>query len=597
MNNFLKRILRDAPQTQTVAFGQEGERTLKNLRDDVRAFCARWLDAPSAHPSMNETTCERRAVLAFPEDRYAFCVAMLACWTRGISIALPPNARPQTIEHIQDVTQATWLFHDGTYDGGIDVGPHLSATDDGAQIDVHSKEDASHAIRLHTWGASDVIATLYSSGTTRGVPDAAPKSAQQLIGEATMLAETLFPPHARVLSTVQPGHIYGLLYSVLAPLCREGAFGRRSPFFPESIAQSVQNYRANVLVSVPAHLATFTQIAPENLATVVRLISSTAPLPQDLANQIHQRFQLDVTEVFGSSETGGIALRNVPTTAHWSPLPQVSLHADEDGRLWVDSPYINASEPRPFRTEDRVRFVGRRFVHEGRWDRVVKIGGRRLSLDDMEAHLRTLSGIDDVALWTETTEGLHHHRLHLAAVGSSHDKTSILKHLGERFERSTLPRHIVFLDALPREANGKLQTTRLRALIAKNKSDDANVASVPPPAHNERASTVKNNPSTKNDARYPFHVDLDYPRFNGHFHGYPLMAAAVQLHDLLAPAAQQFLGAGHVQQIVRIKFQREIKPGDALEIRLKGTPDALDFSIWRNQDCCTSGRLVWESAS
>lgn len=577
MDDLLKRLLFEAPSSQIVAFGAQGALDISRFRHDVRRLSAHLSD----HAYAGETV-----LLACSTDRYAFAVALLAAWTQGLLVALPPNMRPETLAQIQQQAHARTMIHDMDFDGGIHIEAWVS---DGAEPTTDALEDVASQ-SLYAWPPDAVIATLFSSGTTGGAPTAAPKCTAQLLGEARMLADTLFPKGTRVVSTVHPGHIYGLLYSVLAPLMREGAFIRETPFFPQSVSAAVLAHGADVLATVPAHLASFDSIEPDTFASLTRVISSTAPLSSELATGMSERFGLDVTEILGSSETGGMAMRYLPSKRAWTPLPGVKLWADAEGRLWVDSPYASPSLERPYRSAERVEFKGNSFTHLGRMDGVIKIGGRRISLADMEARVLQADGVHDAALAVDDAAGLHGKRLQLAVVAEHEDAQRIREHLGQYFEASTLPRRIRFVKELPREANGKLQRTRLNALFEKNNGTTPDVLELRWLEPLPEASTTN-----MQNARYTLEVPTSYPWFKGHFDGYPLMAAAAQLHDIIAPAVQRFLGEGYITHIPRMKFSSTIKPGDELEIRVKGTASALNFSIWRADVCCTSGRLVWET--
>lgn len=579
MDDLLKRILLDAPSSQIIAFGAQGTQDISRFRHDVARLSSHLVD----HAYAGQTI-----LMAVSSDRYAFAVALFAAWAQGISVALPPNTRPETLAQIQQAAQARTMIHDMDFDGGVHIDAWVS--DDGVLKPETSEAAAPQS--LYAWPSDAVVATLFSSGTTGGTPTAAPKCTAQLLGEARMLADTLFPKGARVVSTVHPGHIYGLLYSVLAPLMCDGSFIRETPFFPESVSAAVAKHQSDVLVSVPAHLATFESIEPKHFDSLTRIISSTAPLKEALATRTLERFTLDVTEVLGSSETGGMAMRLFPSNHAWTPLSGVTLRADDDGRLWVDSPYLSSSLPRPYCSAERVEFKGNSFVYLGRMDGVIKIGGRRISLSDMEACVLEVDGVNDAALAVDDAGGLHGKRLQLAVVADHSNKTAIVEHLRQYFEASTLPRRIRFVQKLPREANGKLQRARLNAVFEENIQPQTNVLELrwlDPPSDPSDTILLK--------ASYTLEVPTSYQWFEGHFDGHPLMAAAVQLHDIIEPAVHKFLGDGHIQHILRMKFSSAIKPGDQLEIRVKGRASALHFSIWRADTCCTSGRLVWEQPS
>jgi acyl-CoA synthetase (AMP-forming)/AMP-acid ligase II len=63
------------------------------------------------------------------------------------------------------------------------------------------------------------------------------------------------PAGSRFCATVPSHHIYGLLYSVLAPLLCGASFLRETPFYAETVVGSLERFRCDVLVTVPATCA------------------------------------------------------------------------------------------------------------------------------------------------------------------------------------------------------------------------------------------------------------------------------------------------------------------------------------------------------
>ena len=114
------------------------------------------------------------------------------------------------------------------------------------------------------------------------------------------------------------------------------------------------------------------------------MFSAGAPLPADTARVVARVLGVPVTEAYGSSETGGIAWRE-DVAAPWRPFPGVTVAADDDGQLLLDSPLLASDSPRPLRCPDRiaVREDGR-FDLLGRADDTVKVGGKRVSLGEVE---------------------------------------------------------------------------------------------------------------------------------------------------------------------------------------------------------------------
>jgi uncharacterized membrane protein len=86
----------------------------------------------------------------------------------------------------------------------------------------------------------------------------------------------------------------------------------------------------------------------------------------------------------------------------------------------------------------------------------------------------------------------------------------------------------------------------------------------------------------------------DYAFFAGHFPGYPVLAGAVQLHELILPCLRRVRPeAGPLERLTGLKFPKRICPGDALEVRLGLNDDRgeVEFEILRGEVRCTQGRL------
>lgn len=578
MDSLLNDIWRQAPPERWVAFGKDGVRRIAELRVDLRRVMA----------ALQEDAVDGAPLLfVFREDRYAFAVALLAAWSLGIRVALPPNTRRDTIGELQASGEVGRLIHDLDAPTGVRVRellvePAEPRADDEAAPDPSLALDRAWA----TIATDETAAILFSSGTTGPRSTAIPKTYGQLLAEARSLAGVVVPAGARVVPTVGSAHIYGLLYSVLVPLLTGGAFLRETPFFPESVAAACRDWDAEVLVTVPAHLRSFLALDADAFSTIQRVTSSTAPLGAETSQAFHARFGRPVTEVLGSTETGGVAWRTGTDDPRWAPLPSVQLSADAEGRLLVRSPLIHPDEAQPYRAADLVRFDGERFEHLGRVDGVVKIGGRRVSLPEMEATVLGIEGVQDAALLSQPTESARGTVLSLAVVAPSLQREDIVEVLARRFEHSSLPRRIEFVDALPREPNGKLPRAALMRVFGMNAQGM--------PIVWELKWTEHAHDDASDAHSFTVEIPESYGWYEGHFPGYPVMAAAVQLHELVAPALTRVFGEGAARNIRRMKFTGRILPGDRVRVELKGTADAVSFAIRNDEALCTSGVVAWE---
>ena len=176
-----------------------------------------------------------------------------------------------------------------------------------------------------------------------------------------------------------------------------------------------------------------------------------------------------VLEIYGSTETGGIAWRNQgpdPASALWTPCDDVTV-AFEDGALVVRS---FRAGPAPLRLEDAAEPAsGGRFQLLGRLDRIVKLAEQRISLPELE---RTLEAHPWVARAAVTLLAEPRPMLGAAVVlkaGAPAGRGLLVRtlrdHLALRLEGTALPRRWRFPPELPYDARGKLTPGRLAELF------------------------------------------------------------------------------------------------------------------------------------
>jgi acyl-coenzyme A synthetase/AMP-(fatty) acid ligase len=232
-------------------------------------------------------------VIVACSDRYAGAVALLATWRVGRTAALPPNGRRETIDALAEARGISVILHDG---GGPDDEGRGSAFG-GRALDVRPRLGAAAGRAGGTLElpAERTLACVYTSGST-GTSLACRKTAGQLLGEAATLARLFdLGPGARVLATVPPHHIYGLLFGTLVPFMGGGALVRATPLHAETIAATVRAFGANVLCSVPAHLRGLGELPAGALPGLRRVFSSAAPLDAETAARVAAVVGRDVT--------------------------------------------------------------------------------------------------------------------------------------------------------------------------------------------------------------------------------------------------------------------------------------------------------------
>lgn len=542
-----------------VAFGRAGNRTAGQLCADARAVRARL---PDSEPGQD--------VLVVTEDRYHFAVALVACALAGKGVALPPNSQDAVIRSMAASPAISTLLHDHDESIGIDIRPSLG----GASSSRRAPIEVDPAARF---------AVVHTSGTT-GDASAHPKTASQLVGEAqTLAAHFQVGPGARLVATVPAHHIYGLLFSILVPLVGGGAFCRETPLHAQVVAATSSDAKARILVSVPAHLRALRLL--DAMPPLDLVLSSGAPLMPEVAADLLERFGLPVTEVLGSTETGGMAFRRSDGDGAWTPLPGVELSADPVGRLLVDSPFLAPGAPRPHRSEDRVHVrEDGRLEHLGRMDDVVKVAGKRVALRDIDRHLRAVPGVEDVAVGALEVGGARGVEPLAIVVAPGMTPELLRAALARHLDPVVVPRRLRIVPGIARDARGKLSRARLLEIYeqAATAPTELTVGEVT----TERAGDV-----------VVHRVSLTAPRdltwFRGHFASFPLLPGVVQLELASEHARQAWDDLRRLGRVVKLKFKRPIRPGDTvmLELRRKSAQAKVSFEFGTEGGLASCGVL------
>lgn len=311
-----------------------------------------------------------------------------------------------------------------------------------------------------------------TSGHT-GAPIDWARTGAQLVAETDLVAATALGPVDQVVTFAPTTHLYGALFADL---------------LPRILGVPVQDLSHDVLalpdlrpgvrtlfVCLPAswHVMRAVAAGDGDLTGSIAL-HGTGPTTAATAQALPRLTArgLRAVELFGSTETGGVAHRDISAgPAPWRLLPDVTF-VDRPGSpyetclLHVSSPRIarraDADAPAPaHRLADVVRVVGDREFHfVGRSSRLVKINGRRCDLGAVEELLAAaLPGADVVCL--AVRDGVRGEHYELFHTGPDDD-------LGPRLPGLLgdlpLPRGVYRVPRIPRTATGKVKTDRLYSL-------------------------------------------------------------------------------------------------------------------------------------
>ena len=327
-------------------------------------------------------------------------------------------------------------------------------------------------------GAQFVKLTSGSSGVPSGVAVAS----DALAADDDQLAATMgLSPSDRFVGAIPWSHSYALS-SLVMPALRRGCLLVVPPDGgPFAAIESARALSATVLPTVPVYLQTLAALAappvwPETLRTV---ISAGAPLHAETAARFLEAFGLHIHVFYGASECGGIsydreggaALRGTVGT----PVDGVNVALDDRGAVIVRSAAAGLRhvpdddgrlERGVFRSADLATWTaGGELALTGRADAVINVGAKKVHPAEIETVLRAMPGVREACVLGVPAPGDERTivRAFVACDPESLTYAAVASWCRERLSGHKVPRSIVRLESIPRNARGKIDRAALAA--------------------------------------------------------------------------------------------------------------------------------------
>jgi acyl-coenzyme A synthetase/AMP-(fatty) acid ligase len=387
---------------------------------------------------------DRHYLLNLCADRYHFAGGFAAALVRRQVSLLPPNETPDLIERLVSRYPGVYCLSDRmTRFQSLETVPFPELDDPGMA-----------ALPVPDVPESQIAAIVFTSGST-GEPVPYRKTWGSLVRVALAEIEIL---HLRgrsrmaLVGTVPPQHVFGLETTVLMVMQGGLALSARRPFYPADIRAELASLpRPRGLVTAPVHLRVLLA-EPDDLPPADFLLCATAPLSPQLAAQAEARFGAPVYEIYGCTESGGIASRRTTESGEWRAMTDVTLRTDGRG-TWVKGGHVESE----ILLADVIELQGRgRFLLHGRTADLVNIAGKRTSLAHLNYHLNSIEGVRDGAFVVPEQQSEAVTRLAAYVVAPGLTSETLLGELRQRIDAAFLPRPLHFVDALPRNETGKL---------------------------------------------------------------------------------------------------------------------------------------------
>ncbi len=372
------------------------------------------------------------------DDAAHFACVLIAAFRANVTLLVPPNLLKENLQWLEE--NDAFLMNEATFN-------HFGQQHKILENITAYPFSSSAELWLKTSG---------SSGEAKIIR----KTATQMWAEAFALKKVLpfaEDPDLTAIGSVSVQHNYGLSFRVMLPLVMQWQIGRKQLPYPEFLLPQTEKLSKALWISSPALLSPWQCSKSSMMHKIAGIISSGGALPTQTATDLANAFPSPIIEIYGSTETGVIAMRR--SNALWQKLPSIQLGLN-NGALWVEGAWMTGRQ----QTADAVAFHSRGFELLGRVDRIVKLGDKRISLVKIEQQLLTHHWVEDCYI------AVHPHKFRAAAwVALSKQGLEILENQGRKYlirclqdylhqyeEKLATPRFWRFCEKLPRNSQSKI---------------------------------------------------------------------------------------------------------------------------------------------
>ena len=328
---------------------------------------------------------------------------------------------------------------------------------------------------------------ILTSGTTGTPKGASRKQPDSLEPAAALFSKIPLKARERTVIAAPMFHSWGFAHFTLAlPLSSTLVLRRR--FDPEATLRAVAEHRASALAVVPVMLQRILELPAETIesydTSCLRIIAASgSALPGELATRVMDVFGDVLYNLYGSTEVAWASiatpadLRAAPGTAGKPPMGTVVKLLDDqghevptgqNGRIFVANEMVFEGYTGGGGKEivsglmstgdvGRMDAGGRLFV-DGRDDEMIVSGGENVFPREVEDLLADHEGIEEAAVIGVDDEkfGQRLKAFVVARKDADLDEEKVKEYVKHNLARYKVPREVVFVEELPRNATGKV---------------------------------------------------------------------------------------------------------------------------------------------
>lgn len=475
--------------------------------DDLGSLTYRQLDERSnalARGLREHGLAEGAVIGCLARDHRGLLLAISACARGGYRLALMNTgfAKPQFAE-VAEREKIRTVLYDSEFEDLLSGLPESvtrfhTYVEDGADPKVPSIDDliAGQDVGAPAPPSKPGGFIILTSGTT-GLPKGAPRSGVSPLTPAMLVDRVPFPRQGTMVVASPIFHSTGFaMWTIGVVLADTAVLMRR--FNPEETLALIDAHRVEMLVAVPTMLHRILALGPEVIdrydtsSLKVVLVSGSA-LPTDLATRWQDTFGDNLHNLYGSTEVAVATvaqpqeLRLAPGTVGRAVVTTRIALFDDDGNRITDGGvtgriFVKAVTPFEGYTDGRHKdFIdgymssgdvghfdehGLLFV-DGRDDDMIVSGGENVFPQEIEDLLYDRDDVADVAIIGVDDEefGKRLRAFVVPTASSKRDPQELKAYVKANLARYKVPRDIVFVEELPRNATGKVVR---RALVDKD---------------------------------------------------------------------------------------------------------------------------------
>ena len=511
-------------------------------------------------------------ILFIPNNIYLFCVCFMGLMQAGKDVILPAMLNEQNVNVLRESSDTIVTDQHLNFHGFIFV-------------DI----DKDFGNEWNFCDMDDRLLYFFTSGST-GTPKKICKTFHNLAAEVAhhnKMQRDLFQSGGVTVASVVPYHMYGLLWRFLIPLAGGGIIDTNMIFTPEELQYAQSKFDKILFVTTPSFLDGITkyQNQYEFKDNCIGVFSSGSLLDNKTSTKAFEIFGVSPFEIFGSTETGGVAFRQQKNGQLWTIFDAVKTETDENNCIIADSDFCCV---RPYHMSDIVEMQNEhQFLLKGRADRVVKIAEERISLPEYEEKLCANDFVENAHVTTINQNG----RMVIGCVmtltntgkqfiithGRQQFIASIKNWLTSYFPNVALPRKIRIVNLIPMNVQGKILKSEIVEILRSNVAEPIGI------------NLIKTDSSLSGD--FTFLHDSAY--FKGHFENCLILPGVIQLHFVVKFINSFFHKSFNAYDIIKLKFTNLILPDTLVHFELNKLSDNEFSFCYENGDVKYScGKIV-----